>query len=234
MADDLFDYEEPRSAAEAAAVLRELADGLEGGSIEFAGGDETVVVEVPDEVTLELELERETDEDGSGEIEVEVEFAWETPGWTEVRPAEEGAETDGIEGESAEMEGVGDEPGGVEDELEGVEDEPGGVEEAVSEEGVADPEEAESRAVEGEEATEPEQLPVPAAPSVVRASRGTSLARFQLFRDRAGEWRWRLVHRNGNIIATSGEGYTRRHNAEKGLRSVVANAPDAEVELEEE
>lgn len=35
-----------------------------------------------------------------------------------------------------------------------------------------------------------------------------SLARFELFLDRRDEWRWRLVHRNGNIIATSGEGYT--------------------------
>jgi amphi-Trp domain-containing protein len=52
---------------------------------------------------------------------------------------------------------------------------------------------------------------------------------FQLYRDRAGEWRWRLVHHNGNIIATSGEGYTSRQNAEKGMRSVMANAAGAEV-----
>ena len=64
----------------------------------------------------------------------------------------------------------------------------------------------------------PEADPIPA-----------SLARFQVFRDRADEWRWRLVHRNGNIIATSGEGYTTRRNAEKGMQSVMANAPGAEV-----
>lgn len=56
-----------------------------------------------------------------------------------------------------------------------------------------------------------------------------SAARFEVFEDRAGEWRWRLVHRNGNIIATSGEGYTRKHNAQKGLRSVVRNAPSAAI-----
>jgi amphi-Trp domain-containing protein len=55
------------------------------------------------------------------------------------------------------------------------------------------------------------------------------LARFELFRDRAEEWRWRLRHRNGNVIATGGEGYTRKHNAVKGLRSVVRNAPNADV-----
>ena len=56
-----------------------------------------------------------------------------------------------------------------------------------------------------------------------------SQATFEVFRDRADEWRWRLVHRNGNVIATSGEGYTTRRNAEKGLRSVVRNAPGADV-----
>ena len=55
-----------------------------------------------------------------------------------------------------------------------------------------------------------------------------SLARFEVFRDRAGEHRWRLVHRNGNIIATSGEGYTTKVNALKGARSVMRNAPGAE------
>ena len=56
-----------------------------------------------------------------------------------------------------------------------------------------------------------------------------SLGRFEVFRDRASEWRWRLVHRNGNIIATSGEGYTTKQNALKGMRSVMKNAPEAEV-----
>jgi len=60
------------------------------------------------------------------------------------------------------------------------------------------------------------------------AASGT-LARFELFRDRVDEWRWRLRHRNGNVIATSDESYTRKHNARKGLRSVVQNAPGAEV-----
>jgi amphi-Trp domain-containing protein len=56
-----------------------------------------------------------------------------------------------------------------------------------------------------------------------------SLARFEVFRDRGDEWRWRLRHRNGNVIATGGEGYTRKHNALKGLRSVMGNAPGTEL-----
>ena len=52
----------------------------------------------------------------------------------------------------------------------------------------------------------------------------TSQARFELYEDRASEWRWRLRHRNGNLIANSGEGYTRKHNAQKGMQSVRRNA----------
>ncbi|WP_438267404.1 HVO_2922 family protein [Halomarina litorea] len=55
-------------------------------------------------------------------------------------------------------------------------------------------------------------------------------AHFELYRDEAGEWRWRLVHRNGNILADSGEGYSRKADARTGLRSVKANAADARVE----
>lgn len=61
------------------------------------------------------------------------------------------------------------------------------------------------------------------------ADTSQALARFEVFRDQGEEWRWRLRHRNGNVIATSGEGYTRKHNAWKGLRSVMKNAPGAEL-----
>lgn len=71
---------------------------------------------------------------------------------------------------------------------------------------------------------ENDELSVP----VGAADASQALARFEVFRDQGEEWRWRLRHRNGNIIATSGEGYTRKHNAWKGLQSVMKNAPEAE------
>ncbi len=57
-----------------------------------------------------------------------------------------------------------------------------------------------------------------------------SKARFELYRDGAGEWRWRLVHRNGNVLADSGEGYARKADARGGLESVKTNAAEAPVE----
>jgi amphi-Trp domain-containing protein len=56
-----------------------------------------------------------------------------------------------------------------------------------------------------------------------------SKATFELFEDSAEEVRWRLVHRNGNIIADSSEGYASTQKAEQGLESVQRNAPGAYV-----
>ena len=54
-------------------------------------------------------------------------------------------------------------------------------------------------------------------------------ATFEIYEDEADQYRWRLVHDNGNIIADSGEGYSSRQKAEQGLESVKANAADANV-----
>ena len=61
-----------------------------------------------------------------------------------------------------------------------------------------------------------------------------SKATFEVYEDRADQWRWRLVHDNGNVIADSGEGYASRQKCEQGLESVKQNAPDAAIEKVEE
>jgi len=55
-------------------------------------------------------------------------------------------------------------------------------------------------------------------------------ATFELYVDEADEWRWRLVHDNGNVLADSGEGYASRQKAEQGVRAVKRTAPEAPVE----
>ncbi|WP_058364911.1 amphi-Trp domain-containing protein [Haloparvum sedimenti] len=97
---------------------------------------------------------------------------------------------------------------------------------------VEPPSAAESSASEPAESWTDESPPVDETetPAVAEAADATqSLARFEVYSDAAGEWRWRLRHRNGNVIATGGEGYTQKHNALKGLRSVMQNSPDAAV-----
>ena len=57
-------------------------------------------------------------------------------------------------------------------------------------------------------------------------------ATFQVYEDDSGEWRWRLRHRNGNIIADSAEGYSSRPAAIDGLDAVRAAAPTARLDME--
>ena len=52
--------------------------------------------------------------------------------------------------------------------------------------------------------------------------------KFQVYEDKAGEFRFRLTARNGEIIATS-EGYKTKASCLNGIESVRKNAPDAEV-----
>jgi uncharacterized protein YegP (UPF0339 family) len=53
---------------------------------------------------------------------------------------------------------------------------------------------------------------------------------FQVFEDAAGEWRWRLRHRNGEIVADSGEGYASRRGARDAVQRVKRRVFDAAVE----
>ena len=58
------------------------------------------------------------------------------------------------------------------------------------------------------------------------------LATFDVYEDDGGEWRWRLVHRNGNIIADSAEGYSSQAAAIDGSDTVRAVAPTADIDVE--
>lgn len=53
--------------------------------------------------------------------------------------------------------------------------------------------------------------------------------KFEMYTDKAGEFRFRLKARNGEIIATS-ESYKAKASCENGIESVRKNAPDAAVE----
>ncbi len=57
----------------------------------------------------------------------------------------------------------------------------------------------------------------------------TSKATFRIYEDAEGKWRWRLVHRNGNIISDGSEGYASKQKAKQGLESVKKNVPGAHV-----
>ena len=55
--------------------------------------------------------------------------------------------------------------------------------------------------------------------------------KFEVYTDKAGEFRFRLKARNGQIVAVS-EGYKKLESCLNGVDSVKRNAPEAAVELE--
>ena len=55
---------------------------------------------------------------------------------------------------------------------------------------------------------------------------------FTLYKDRASEWRWRLVAANGKTVADSGESYTTKANAQAGIALVQQGAAGAALREE--
>lgn len=54
--------------------------------------------------------------------------------------------------------------------------------------------------------------------------------KFEIYRDYAREWRWRLKAQNGRTIADSGEGYKYRADCEHGV-NLVKGAPVETVDV---
>lgn len=59
-------------------------------------------------------------------------------------------------------------------------------------------------------------------------------AKFEIYKDKKGEYRFRFKSANGEIVASS-EGYTQKSNCLKGINAIKRSAPDARlVDLDED
>jgi len=56
----------------------------------------------------------------------------------------------------------------------------------------------------------------------------STMPKFEIYKDAAGKFRFRLKAPNGEIIAT-GEAYESKDGCKKGIESVKTNAPKAQV-----
>jgi uncharacterized protein YegP (UPF0339 family) len=54
-------------------------------------------------------------------------------------------------------------------------------------------------------------------------------AKFHVYKDGKGEYRWRLRSGNGQVIASGGEGYTSKAGALNGIAAVQRDAAGADV-----
>ena len=56
----------------------------------------------------------------------------------------------------------------------------------------------------------------------MRTHRTKNGERAEFYKDHRGEWRWRIMARNGRCIADSSEGYKRLKDATHGLKTAAA------------
>ncbi len=60
-------------------------------------------------------------------------------------------------------------------------------------------------------------------------ARNAAAAAFEIYEDKSGQHRWRARARNGQIVASGGEAFSSKQNAERaadGVRAGVAKAAD--------
>ena len=55
---------------------------------------------------------------------------------------------------------------------------------------------------------------------------------FEIYQDKAGEWRWRLRASNGNLVAITEEGYVSKENVIRALESVRRIAAESKDHIE--
>ena len=53
----------------------------------------------------------------------------------------------------------------------------------------------------------------------------------QVYQDKAKEWRWRLVHANGNILANSSEGYANKGDILEIIENIRTYMETAHIEV---
>lgn len=53
--------------------------------------------------------------------------------------------------------------------------------------------------------------------------------KFEIYKDKSGEFRWRLVAPNGQNIASGGEGFKSKESIKGSIESVKKHAPTAEI-----
>ncbi len=56
------------------------------------------------------------------------------------------------------------------------------------------------------------------------------MAKFELYKDNTGEYRWRFISSNGRIIADSGQGYKNKSDCQNGIDLIKGEASAARVE----
>jgi hypothetical protein len=211
----VYEGAETRSRRGLGTFFRRIARALGGGEPVPADEEQSVTVEPAAEADLEVEVERE-----DGEVSMEIDVSWD-------EDAGGAVETEAVASKAT---------------FETYEDESGehrwrlrhrnGNNIANGSQGYA----SRQKCKQGLESVR-ENAPGAATDDLSReddpVEEGTSGGTFELYEDDGGKFRWRLRHRNGNVIADSGQGYASKQKCKQGMRSVRENCRGAPVEAVE-
>ncbi|RZH69352.1 amphi-Trp domain-containing protein [Natrinema altunense] len=214
---DELDFERVYDRADLAAVFRKFATAFESGRpVRLTGADRTARIAVPERVVAEFEAEYASDADPPvGELELELE--WDDPEGSSVRLFDRDSTADTAESAAADGTDGADERG--------TEADPTAVDPAAA----VMPLDVDADHDAGTDGVETAETAVTTDEETDRPDDSGRTSRFEVYEDKAGQWRWRLVHWNGNIVADSGEGYSSRSNAERAARGVMRSAPTASI-----
>jgi uncharacterized protein YegP (UPF0339 family) len=87
------------------------------------------------------------------------------------------------------------------------------------------------RSDEGSDGETPETVQVSGpGGTTIDVSLSASEAAFDLYEDDGGNWRWRLIHDDGDTLAVSPSGHDSREAAEETITQLKANALGADIE----
>jgi hypothetical protein len=203
---------EPRTRRGIASYLRRLARRLGRGEPVPTDEEQTVTIAPPAEADLEVDLEREGDE-----LSLEIEMTWEEGEddvTTDVVASKATFEVYEDNQEQWRWRLVHDNGNIIADGSEGY------ASKQKAKQGLDSVKRNAPGAYVNDLSKEDEEGP----------AEGGSDATFEIFEDKGGKWRWRLVHDNGEIIGDGGQGYASKQKAKQGLRSVQINARGAAVE----
>ncbi|MFB6309011.1 MAG: HVO_2922 family protein [Haloarculaceae archaeon] len=208
----IHESEQRRSRRGIATFFRRIARRLGRGEKVPVNDEQTVAFEAPDEAELEVEVERE-----DGEVSLEIEMEWDETEASVDTDADESKATFQLYQDSA-------------DEWRWRLRHDNGNIIADGGEGYSSRQKAEQGLQSVKKNAAGGHVVDTTRDEEVDSEDSGSDATFEIFRDSADEWRWRLRHDNGNIIADCGQGYSSKQKTKQGMRSVKTNAPGAAVE----
>lgn len=71
-----------------------------------------------------------------------------------------------------------------------------------------------------------------AGPAPAQKEKDTPKLKFEMYKDKADEYRWRLKAGNGAVLATPGQGYKDKADAKNGIEVVKRSGTDEKVKFD--